>query len=105
MEPETQAKTAAEVRVYEFNFSAQPEIRNGAIITSVEAFTVTPPGELLFGTPTTDGAGQKVQVQLSAGLLATGRYLLKCIVALDAGPKRLEMSGVLSIIEFALPSV
>lgn len=105
MEPETQEKTVAEVRVYEFNFEAQPEIRNGSVITSVESITVTPSGELILGTPAIDVAGKKVQVQLSAGVFATSRYLLICIVGLDSGPKRLEMSGVLSMIEFALPSL
>lgn len=102
MEPETLPKTAAEVRVYEFDFSAQPEIRVGEqTITSVESITVTPSGELTLGSASISGA--LVQVQISGGVAGT-RYLLKVLVHLSGGGK-IEMGAVLSIIAFAKPDV
>ena len=103
MEPETIPKTAAEVRIYDFNFSAQPEIENGDVITSVDELSATPSG-LTIGTPMIGWDGKRVQAQLSGGTNGT-RYLLKCRVVLTGGVKKLEMSGVLSVVDFVLPSV
>jgi hypothetical protein len=101
---DTQAKTVAEVRVYEFNFERQPEIRDSAeMITNVISLTCDPSG-LTIGTPAIATDGKRVQVELSGGTLGT-RYLMKMLVELDGGPKRLEMPGVLSVIGFTAPEV
>lgn len=104
MEPQTRPKTTAEVRIYDFNFEAQPEIVNGGAITAVIELSATPTSPpLTIGTPVIDVVGHRVQVQLSGGTSPT-RYKLKCIVQLDSGPLRLEMAGVLSVFDFADPN-
>lgn len=103
MEPATMTKRPTEVRVYEFNFSKQKEITTGAVITSIVSLASTPSG-LTVGTPAIGTDDVRVQVQLSGGT-SGARYLLKCLVELDGGPKRLEMSGVCAVQDVTLPSV